>query len=119
MITSELSFRGLQHLASSLVKERRPALDEQFATILKKVSACEDKRNAVSHSVWGSGGRTSDREPVIVRTKYSSKQTRGLRFMRQEMTKDDLRAICSEISIAAYDIEIFACSLGLKLRTDR
>jgi len=117
-ITSELSFRALQHLASSLLKERRPKRSQELAALLKRVSACEDKRNAISHSIWGAGGETSDGHELVVRSKYSAKQTRGLKFMRQEMTNDDLYAIAREISIAAFDLEVFGASLGLKLRPD-
>lgn len=115
-ITSELSFRGLQQLASSLVKERRPNRSEEFKTILKKVSACEDKRNFVSHSVWGSGGLTSDGLQIVIRTKYTAKQKDGLKFMRQQMTAGDLQKIAREISIAAFDLEVFATSIRLKRR---
>ena len=113
-ITSELSFRGLQQLASSLVKERRPDRVDEFSGILKKVSACEDQRNIVSRSVWGAGGVTHDGNQIIVRTKYTSKQSKGLKFSRQEMTRNDLNAIAQAISIAAFDLEGFAASLKLK-----
>ena len=113
-ITSELSFRGLQHLASSLLKERRPKQAKEFESILKRVSACEDKRNIISHSMWGYGGVKSNGTPIVIRTKYTAKQKRGLKFMRQELTSEDLYAIAREISIAAYDVEVFGAHLGLK-----
>ena len=113
-ITSELSFRNLQHLASSLLKERRPARSKELDEILKRVSACEDKRNVISHSLWGSGGFKSDGTQIIVRTKYTAKQKRGLKFVRQELTVEQLYEIAREISIAAYDVEVFGASLGLK-----
>ncbi len=68
IITSELSFRGLQQLASSLVKERRPQELQRIEAILKRVAACEDKRNVVSHSTWGYGGLASDGSSVVIRT---------------------------------------------------
>jgi hypothetical protein len=118
IITSELSFRGLQHLASSLVKERRPQLAKEFDAILKRVSACEEKRNVISHSMWGAGGVTSEGSHIVIRTKYTAKQAKGLRFMRQELTTADLYMIAREISITAFDLEVFGSSLGLKRKSD-
>lgn len=34
--------------------------------------------------------------------------------MRQELTNEDLFAIAREISIVAYDVEVFGAHLGLK-----
>ena len=113
-ITSELSFRNLQNLASSLLKERRPNRSKEFDEILRRVSACEEKRNVISHSLWGSGGFNSDGTQVIVRTKYTAKQKRGLNFVRQELTGEQLYEIAREISITAYDVEVFGASLRLK-----
>ena len=113
-ITSELSFRNLQHLTSSLLKERRPARSNEFDEILRRVSVCEEKRNVISHSLWGSGGFKSDGTQIIIRTKYTAKQKRGLKFVRQELTGEQLYKIAREISIVAYDVEVFGASLGFK-----
>ena len=113
-ITSELSFRGLQQLAASLLKERLPAQSTAFEPILKKVSACEEKRNAVAHSLWGAGITKRDGQYIAIRTKYTSKQKKGLNFVREEMSTQDLRKIANEISIAAFDVEQFSNSLQAK-----
>lgn len=118
MVTSELSFRGLQNLSSSLVRERYPARLNEFREILKCVGNSEAKRNVVSHSLWGVTMCRTGSEPVTVRTKYSAKQNRGLDFSREEMTVQDLRAISEEISIAAYDVEVFCSSLKRSDSTD-
>ena len=106
-ITSELSFRGLQQLAASLLRERFPSEVEKFESVLAKVSKAEERRNTVSHSLWGDGGKSKDGERVIVRTKYTAKQKNGLKFVRQELTASDLRGVAYQISIAAYEVEQF------------
>jgi len=104
-ITSELSFRALQSLAASLIKEKYPPATTPFKDILKSVGKCEERRNQIAHSLWGSGSRTTESEPLAVRTKYTAKQQKGLTLQREEMTVGDLFKIAAEISIAAYAIE--------------
>lgn len=106
-ITSELSFRGLQQLASSLIKEMLPHRAQKLKEILKQVGVAETKRNYVSHSLWGAAPTGVGEEPRVVRTKYTAKQNRGLHFSREELTAADLYRIAQEISIAAYDVETF------------
>ena len=106
-VTSELSFRGLQHLASSLVKEKHPAMFEDFMQLLKLVGQAEDKRNRITHSSWGMSVTASAKEQKVVRTKFTAKH-RGLRLGREELTVNDLRSIASNISVAAYDVDSFA-----------
>lgn len=101
-ITSELSFRGVYQLAASLVKERAPDMSSDFKDVLKRIGKAEDKRNQISHSLWGAFSATR-----AVRTKYSAKANRGLYFSREELSPDDIYAISTAISIAAFDVEAF------------
>lgn len=73
-ITSELSFRGLQQLAPSLVKEMIPTEVNNLKIILPRVEKTKEKRNRVSHSLWGAAATMADEEQRVVRTKYSAKQ---------------------------------------------
>ena len=106
-VTSELSFRAMQNLAASLVKELHPNSAESFKEILKLVGKCEEKRNQISHSLWGAGLNKIGDEKAVIRTKYSAKQQRGLVLQREEMTLNDLQLIAAEISVAAYEVEGF------------
>ena len=110
-ITSELSFRGLQQLAASLLREQQPEKVEQFEKILNRSSKAEEKRNSIQHSLWGSGQFRKDGTPLVIRTKFTAKQRKGLNFVREEMSVQDLRKIAHEISIAAYDVEMFNINL--------
>ncbi len=110
-ITSELSFRGLQNLVASLVKESHPGRASAFKELLKMVGKCEEKRNQISHSLWGSWGGRANEEHRAIRTKYSAKQQKGLVLQRKELTVRDLNQIAAEISIAAYEIERFHAEL--------
>ncbi|MDF3847555.1 hypothetical protein [Achromobacter denitrificans] len=110
-ITSELSFRGLQQLASSLVKEMIPTEVNNLKIILQRVGKAEEKRNRVSHSLWGAAATMADEEQRVVRTKYSAKQNRGLHFSREELTVRDLHKMAVEISIAAYDVAAFTARI--------
>lgn len=110
-ITSELSFRGLQQLAASLAKERVPAKSEGLKDVLKRVGKAEEKRNYISHSIWGAARTKAGEERKVVRSKFSAKLHKGLHFTREELKVSELRAIATEISVAAFDVEAFRASL--------
>ncbi len=110
-ITSELSFRSLQQLAASLLRERFPARVPALGDVLALVSKAEEKRNAIVHSLWGAGQKNKDGHFVVVRTKYTAKQKKGLNFLREELTLSELRGIAREISVAAYEVEAFCAAL--------
>ncbi len=94
------------------MKESLPTKSDALKEILKRVGQAEEKRNNVSHSLWGAAITTKPgEERKVVRTKYSAKQNRGLHFSREELTVADLYAIAVEISIAAYDVEAFDASI--------
>lgn len=105
-ITSELSFRNLCQLASALIKERFPGLSSDFKVILKAVGTAEERRNQISHSLWGGGGGA-----LVVRTKLSAKIGRGLHLAREEMTVEDIFQASALVSVAAYDVEFFHARL--------
>lgn len=67
-----------------------------------------------SHTLCGFWRLQIDGTQIIVRTKYTAKQNHGLKFVRQEFTSEQLYEIACEISIAAYDVEVFGASLGFK-----
>lgn len=110
-ITSELSFRGLQQLSASLLRERLPNEVAVFEKILGRVSKAEEKRNAVAHSLWGAGWQNTNGERTVIRTKFTAKQKKGLNLVREELTATDLKKIAYQISVAAYDVEEFSRSL--------
>ncbi len=104
--TSELSFRNLCQLASALMKERFPRFSSDFKVILKTVRTAEERRNQISHSLWGGGGGA-----LVVRTKFSARVARGLHLTREEMTVDDIFQVSALVSVAAYDVELFHAKL--------
>lgn len=110
-VTSELSLRGITQLAASLLRSRYPEEVETFRLLLKDVARCEERRNAITHSRYGSSHNEAGEE-VVVRTKYSAKQTKGLSFHREVMTVSDLAAIADEIAIATFEIEAFRRRIG-------
>lgn len=115
IVCSEKSFSGLQDLAMSLFIKRAKECSladswpERFRPVLKDVSAVEQKRNQVVHSLWGFSGFPNK----VIRTKYTSKRRNGLSFQRDEMKIQDLNRIANQISAVAFDIheccgEVFA-----------
>lgn len=112
ILTSELSFRGLQDLSMALVKEVFGDKEaEEYKQVLKLVSQAEAERNIVSHSLWGSG--LSNGKKVVIRTKITAKRRKGLSKQRQELTGDDLRAIARKISVAIHELDLFRSRLGV------
>ena len=108
ILTSELSFRNLLDLSSSLVKQIHGEKEaERYKGVLKFASEAEDERNRIIHSVWGSSGGKN-----IVRTKHTAKRGKGLGFQREEYTEEDLSAVAHTISRAIFSVEKFRESLG-------
>ena len=115
VLTSELSFARLQDVAVSLVKEHHEERVADLKEALKLVSKAESDRNAVLHSRWGLSPFGKDGLAVI-RTKYTAKRRKGLDFQREILNAADLRAMAREISVAAYEVEKFAASIGVDTR---
>lgn len=113
IIVSQLSFQRLQDLSASLVKEVCGAeAAEEYREVLKLISKSVEERNAISHSMWGmSGGGTSDR--VAIRTKFTARRSKGLRFQREELAVEDLHEIACDISTAIFELSAFRSGLGL------
>ncbi|MCP1375166.1 hypothetical protein [Dyella lutea] len=111
-VTSELSFRGITQLASSLLQERLPEELEDFRNLLKLVGRCEERRNAITHSLYGFLWSKDLGQATVVRTKYSAKQTKGLSFQREIMTVKDLSGIARELAIVRHDVESFRRRIG-------
>jgi len=110
-VTSELSFRGITQLAASLLRTHHPEELETFRLLLKDVAQCEERRNAITHSRYGSWCNEVG-EDVVIRTKYSAKQTKGLSLQRELMTVGDLATIADEIAIATFEVEAFRRRIG-------
>jgi hypothetical protein len=55
IITAELGFKNLRALSISLYKERLGEGDkfDQFRARLRRAAEAEDKRNQITHSLWG------------------------------------------------------------------
>lgn len=103
-VTSELSFRSILSLASTLVTETMgKTKKDTFLALIPLITNAESKRNQIIHSLWGSYSKK-----VAIRTKYTAKIKSGLKFQRQEITVDDLIKIASEISLVAYRVYVFS-----------
>lgn len=78
VLTSELAFRGLLSLSASLIRELRgDELAKEYNAVLRTVTAAEEERNVLSHSLWAIMG-APDAEKPFFRTKYTAKLLRGL-----------------------------------------
>jgi hypothetical protein len=112
IVTSEMSFRNLLDLSTSLIKEKHGGDEaKQCAEVLKIASEAEEIRNRLIHSVWGvwgSGGA------IVIRTKHTAKRGKGLNFQREEFTLDDISAFAVNISRAIRAVEIYTNHPGAK-----
>lgn len=102
-VTAEASFRNQVALVSSLFRIRSAdkSLVEGLDVVLKSALAAEERRNAITHSVWaaGAGGRT------ITRIKTTAKVAKGLKHQSEQMTADDLSTIAEQIAEAAGNVQ--------------
>ena len=109
IITSELSFRNLLNLLSSLYLEKKGQDDksEKLNDLLKKANEIEGTRNGITHSIWGAG---KDIEH-ITRIKTTAKQKAGLRFVFEEVSASSLSDFATEIKTLAGEIQEFRLEL--------
>ena len=102
IVTTELSFRNLVGLLSSLskVKISDPVILEKIDKLGGRALDAEGKRNTIMHSLWGMG-ETPD---TVVRIKKTAKRTKGLQHQLETMTVEDLTAIATFIDETASSI---------------
>lgn len=105
IITAELSFRRLLVLFSSLYRHKAstPQAIDELDALLSRVVQAEEKRNQVTHSIWGAGHAPGE----VARIKATAKQRKGFRIQIEEMTTEDLHDIADFISKVATDVQQF------------
>jgi hypothetical protein len=104
IVTAELSFKNLKALLVSLFIERHGKDDEDYEQLKKLITRAgqaEEKRNQITHSVWGAGKDADS----ITRIKATAKEKHGIRFQFQDVSSDDLSALAIEIKVLAHDIQ--------------
>lgn len=108
IITSEMSFRNLLNLASSLVCDICSE-DEQivFDEVLKLASSAEEERNQIVHSLWGFYTDKNTGEDIATRLKYTARRGKGLTEKMVPYKLQNLRDVAHRMSIASYEIEKF------------
>jgi hypothetical protein len=105
IITAELSFRNLRALVTSLYRERHgEAADfETLRELMKRAGQLEEKRNQITHSIWGAGKCPG----TVTRIKTTAKETRGIHFDFQDVSADDLDTVANEIKTLAEETQCF------------
>ena len=107
ILVSELSFKNLIDLSSSLIKKiHGDDIVLQYKEILKTVTEAEEKRNLIVHSTWGSA------MTHVIRSKITAKRSKGLKFQHEKYTKEDLQNVALLLSRAILSVEIFRKQLG-------
>lgn len=105
IITAELPFRRLLPLLSSLYRHRT-SNDEAIAqldTLLGRVAQAGEKRNLITHSLWGAD-HTGEK---IARIKATARKRKGLKHQFEEMTTSDLDAIADFTATVADEVRQF------------
>jgi hypothetical protein len=105
IITAEVSFRALRALTVSLYLQRNGEDQhiEQFRALIRRAADVEEKRNQITHSLWGAGTTAES----ITRIKVTAKEKHGIRFRFDDVTAKDLAAAAQEIKDLAQDIQRF------------
>ncbi len=96
IITSELSFRNLLALLSSLYRLRKTDKKDinKLTELLKKAEGFERKRNQIIHSIWAVN--MTDPQSLI-RYKVTAKRKNGLKHTLEKKTVDELNRIADEM----------------------
>ncbi|MFC3151283.1 hypothetical protein ACFOEK_09625 [Litoribrevibacter euphylliae] len=106
IITAELSFKGLKALLVSLYIERHGKDDadfEKLKTLINRAGQAEEKRNQITHSIWGAGKDADS----ITRIKTTAKEKHGIRSQFEDVSSGDLEAFAIEIKELAHEIQNF------------
>jgi hypothetical protein len=104
IITAELSFRNLVGLLSSLYKHfvNESEKIEELDALLTTALTIEEKRNIVTHSLWGAGYT----HETITRIKMTAKKAKGLRHQYEQMSAEDLSKIAERIAELSHDVQM-------------
>lgn len=108
IITLEVPFKTLRALAISLYKDRHGA-DEDYRTLkalMTRASTLEERRNQITHSVWGGGGPDK-----VTRIKGTAKEKKGLHFSAEEMTESDFNKIATDLRQLAHEVQQYMIHL--------
>jgi hypothetical protein len=97
-VTANLSFGGIQNLASSLVRERTPARCSDFKKILRSIKRVEDMKDGVSCFLWGLEMANGERKPRRMASAGG-------------LDPDDLNEIVVEMAMAMHEVERFRCDI--------
>jgi len=110
IITAELSFKNLRALMVSLFIERHGTENVDFAKLkdlMTRSGQVEDKRNQITHSIWGAG-----KDPdTITRIKATAKEKHGILFQFEDVSADYLSQFATEIKGLAEEIQRYWISL--------
>jgi hypothetical protein len=107
IVSSELSFKNLVELSSSLIKQiHGENVLQKYKEIIKVVTEAEEKRNLIVHSQWGSA------QTYVIRSKTTAKRAKGLNIQREKYTKVDLENVVLLVSRAILSVEMFRKQLG-------
>jgi len=104
IITAELSFKNLRALMISLYIERHRKEDvdfEKLKELMTRAGQVEDKRNQITHSIWGAGKDVD----TITRIKTTAKEKHGIRFQFEDVSSDYLADFAVEIKVLAEEIQ--------------
>src|SRR6266487_3679812 len=102
IVTAELSFKNRIALLSSVVRHtsKDSEIVRRLDALLMRALHVEEKRNKVTHSVWGSC-KTPD---TITRVKFTAKVKKGLKSQFEAITVAELSTISKEISDLSGEI---------------
>jgi len=110
IVTAELSFNKLRALLISLYLERFGEDDDfkTLRTLLQRAATAEERRNQITHSIWGAG----DGAETITRIKTTAKEKHGMRFHEESVSSGDLSSFVIEIKGLASEIQDFFHALA-------
>lgn len=110
MITTEQSFRQKVSLLSSFTKliseapgGSKSQIGNELQHLLHKLANYEERRNAITHSLWGFSEKELDSDKQF-RIKVTAKQKRGLHHGFEQMSNSELSKIGDEFGATADEI---------------
>lgn len=110
IITSELSFQRLRALNVSLYLHKYGEDENhgKFRELISKAAELENKRNGIIHSIWISSGQPG----VVVRSKTTAKEKKGLKHFHEEIGLPHLKEFLLNIKTLSHEVYSLRCLLN-------
>jgi hypothetical protein len=110
IVTAPQSFRNLTSLVSALFQEKQHDAGhvKELNELLAKIAGLEERRNEITHSLWGRG----DGKETLIREKVTARRGKGYKLITEEVRAESLQAIGADLLEVTSELYAFKQRFG-------